>query len=325
MKRFFGFLGKLLVFAASVAGCIYLYLYVIGHFADLPMVGYLQQDGAEGFLNLPRFEQAVTQQELLFSSIENSTDLVADAEKMLAEGADILVVAQTTVSDCRALVQAAQDADATLFFLGVCPSDAVLSLSDNVWYLGSTTAQGAELLGKKIAMSFREGEISDANADHILQYYSAAAPSGFATVLNHYTMDECEHYGVYSALLSYQDEAGAALAFDAELLAEQPQPELILCATEQDARTAHATAKALGWLDSETPVRLTAAVDTPEAAKALVEEGIVLAAAYTDPDSASDALASFLPNVLERQFVAQGTELVPDALGRFALPYQLAE
>lgn len=321
MKRFFGFLFKGILFCGGVVGCIWLYLYCTGYFDPVPLVGYVRQPGAEVYLNESSLEAAVIAQGLRFSTLEGE----GAVQQLLNEGASILIVAQTDTQNSKAIALAAEDAGAALFFVGQCPPSTALSMGDNVWYLGSEAAHGAELLGKQVALNFREGGIADANGDHLLQYYAYSTANGFDTVFNHYALDECEHYGVYSSLVTYFDDEGASLAFDAEQLAGQPQPEFILCSNEQDARKAHETALSLGWLDGETPVRIAAAANTPDAAKSLVSDGVALAAVYYEPDTVSDALAAFLPNVLERQFVALGSSLVPDAEGRFILPYKIAQ
>ena len=112
--------------------------------------------------------------------------------------------------------------------------------------------------------------------------------------------------------------------FDAESLAGQGAPEVILCTSVQDAQAALETASALGWLEGEQPVRIYAAADTPEEADSLVADG-VQAVAHYDPVAMGSTAARMALNALDHQFPGLGTELSSDEAGRFILPYGLSE
>lgn len=326
MKRFFSFLFKTLFVLAGAAACIYFYLYVIGYFDPQPTVGYIHspQEAPYVDLNLLRQELAADEIKLLESS---DGEAYADAaRRLLEEGARVLVVSQDAAAVNADMMRLTENAGVTVLFVGESPERSMLLASDKSWYVGSEPAHGGELLGKQVALAFRDGIIADVNDDHILQYYLyQSAPSEYGNELARYTLEECEHYGVYTARAEYADEEGAALPFDAEHLAGQTPPEFILCTTAQDARAAYETAMQLGWLEGDAPVRIgTAALDEDEA-NCLMNDGLVLAVPYYDLQTVTRATAAFAKNALRFQFVGLNTGFSPDQDGRFILPFQLLQ
>lgn len=325
MKHIFSILFKALLIAGAVASCIVFYLYTIGFFSPAPSVGLLTSPSGRTYLDASVLEAdlAAHDVELLTTGADESPAVAAS--RLLAAGAKVLIVPQDDAAVTPALVTAAEKAGASVFFVGACPDSETLASSAELWYLGSLASHGGELLGKAMAMDYRDGTVFDVNGDLLLQYYLyQSAPDAEQADLASYALAECEHYGVYTAQVNYTDEEGAPLSFDAEALAGQTAPEVILCTSEQDARAALETAAALGWLDGEQPVRIYAAADTPDAADALVADG-VQAAAHYDPALMASTAAKMALNTLDHQFPGIGTDLSSDEAGRFILPYGSSE
>ena len=177
-----------------------------------------------------------------------------------------------------------------------------------------------------MALAYRDGVIADENGDHLLQYALFQTESGGAhSQFARYALEECEHYGVYTALVEYADGEGEPLPFNAERLTGQQKPEFILCTSPQDARTAYAVAQELGWLEGEAPVRIGAVAQNREDAQALVADGVALAVPYYDPQAAARAAAAMAQNAIAFRFIGQDTGFSPDAEGRFILPFQLIQ
>ena len=325
MKRILLFLLKALLVLGGAAVCIAFYLYTIGFFDLSPAVGLLPAPSGKAYLDSAALQTALEEQGVALLEAQPDEDREQAAARLLEQGARMLIVAQDDAAVSAALLQRAQTAGAAVLFVGQSPEASALAVGENVWYLGSLAAYGGELLGHAMAMDYRDGLTADANGDHLLQYYlyqSEDTPD--QRQLAAYALEESEHYGVYTAPVSYTGGDGAPLAFDAEALAGQTPPEAILCTNAQDARAALAVAAALGWLDSEQPVRVYAAADTPQQADELVSEG-VRAAAFYDPAAIAGAAAQMALNALEFQFVGLDTGLAPDAEGRFLLPYGLCQ
>ncbi len=325
MKHILFNIFKGLLLAGAAAACIVFYLYTIDFFAPPPSVGLLTSPSGKTYLDADTLKTALEAEEVELLTAEPGESYADAANRLLAAGAGVLIVPQDAASVDSSLLEAAETAGATVFFVGESPSDATLGSSAELWYLGSLASHGGEVLGKAIAMDYRDGTIADANGDLLLQYYLyQSAPDEEQTDLANYALAECEHYGVYTAQVNYADGEGAALPFDAESLAGQGAPEVILCTSVQDAQTALETASALGWLEGEQPVRIYAAADTPEEADSLVTDG-VQAVAHYDPVAMGSTAARMALNALDHQFPGLGTELSSDEAGRFILPYGLSE
>lgn len=325
MKHLLFNIFKGLLLAGAVAACAVFYLYTIDFFAPPPAVGLLTSPSGKTYLDADALQSTLEAEGVQLLTAEPGESCAEAADRLLAAGAGVLIVPQDSASVSSSLLEAVDAAGASVLFVGESPSDATLRSSARAWYLGSLASHGGELLGKAIAMDYREGTIADANGDLLLQYYLyQSAPDEEQTALSDYALAECEHYGVYTAQVSYTDEEGAPLPFDAEALAGQGAPEIILCTSPEDAQSALETAAALGWLEGEQPVRVYAAADTPEEADALLAGG-VQAVAHYDPAAMGATAARMALNALEHQFPGLGTELSSDEAGRFILPYGLSE
>ena len=325
MKRAFFFLLKAAVLAGAVAACAVFYLYTVGFFAPEPCVGLLDAPSGRDHLDLAALEAALEKEDLTLLRANAGEEYDDAGLRLLDEGARVLIVPLDDAQVSQALLDAADQAGAALLFVGEYPGRALLSSGDNLWYLGGLPAHGGELVGKELALDFREGVVSDANGDLLLQYYLyQSAPNEDQALFSDNLLAECEHYGVYNTPVSWLDEEGAPLPFEAQALAGQAAPEAILCSSEADALYALEVAAALGWLEGETPVRVYTLADDPDAARRLVSAGVT-AAAYFEPTAVSEAAAIMAANALEYQFIATGTGLSPDSQGRILLPCGLAQ
>lgn len=334
MKRFLLWVLRLLLVAAVIYGCYELTLYLSGQFDPPVMVGYL--DAAEGavWVKAEALEEAITAEEIEFSGCTTSPESLPDAaQEMCDTGARALVISLDKPlgkQTAQALLELARERGVTLLFAGEAPGEAALGEEDLAWYLGSDPALAGEVLGQQAAMLFREGAAPDLNEDHLLQYaWLGDEADGHRNTLRRFLLDECEHYGVYSVLLDHLETPAEelqeqALAHWAELA---PRPEILLCSGPEAARAAQSAAQALGWRQSgegQTPIPILCAAPDEPTARALVENGTAAGCCYYDLDGVTEALALLAVNAAQREFVARGTELVPNG-NEFLLPYRAVE
>ena len=325
MKHIVSLIFKVFLLAVAVIACIVFYLYTIGFFAVSPCVGLVASPGGKAYRDASARERTRAGRCVELPTPQPEESPVEAAGRFLDSGASVLIVLQDSTSVSSALLTEAATAGATVLFVGDSPDDATLSSSANLWYLGSLASYGGELLGQVIAMDYRDGTISDANGDLLLQYYLYQSdPDADESDLASSALAECEHYGVYTARVEYTGEEGAALSFDAQSLDGQTPPEIILCTSVPDAQAALETAASLGWLEGEQPVRIYAAADTPEEADALVAAG-AQAVAHFDPVAMGETAAQMALNALDHRFPGLDTGLTADEAGRFTLPYGLSE
>ena len=171
MKHILFNIFKGLLLAGAAAACIVFYLYTIDFFAPPPSVGLLTSPSGKTYLDADTLKTALEAEEVEFLTAEPGESYADAANRLLAAGAGVLIVPQDAASVDSSLLEAAETAGATVFFVGESPSDATLNSSAELWYLGSLASHGGEVLGKAIAMDYRDGTVADANGDLLLQYY----------------------------------------------------------------------------------------------------------------------------------------------------------
>lgn len=324
MNRFSHIIIQSLIVLLGFALCILFYFYSIGAFQSPAAVGYIHSPKELPYLDLDALKTTFSQESVPFYEADSSLSYAQAADYLIQQGAQVLIVNQDTDTIDSDLLQIANENGTTLLFVGRAPSDDALSSYDKAWYIGSSSALGGELLGYQLALAFRDGTIADSNGDHLLQYSFYLSNNGpYYQELASHTMEECEHYGVFSDQIQYVSENGEALEFTAEQLAGQPKPEALLCSTAQDARMLHDLAAQLGWLDSDAPVRIAAIAQNPTDAQALIADGICFAVSYYNPTAIAQTVADFALNSLMQEYAAQNIELQPDESGHFFVPFEL--
>ena len=324
MKRSALILAKLFAVCAALGLCILLYLFSVGYFAPQPVIGYLHSHKELPYVDLNALEDRFAENGVRFLLGDESAGYEPAARELIEQGAQVLIVSEDEDILDPALLRLARRHSVPLVVVGRSPQLQEMEDYDKLWYVGSNPALGGELLGEEMAMGFRDGTIADANGDLLLQYSLYLSDIGpYHQALSYYTLQECEHYGVYSNLLEYLDENDDPLPFTAEALAGQQKPELLLCTTAGDARFLYDLAGQLGWLEGDAPVRIAAVAENPELAQALVDDGVAVAASYYDIDQITQVAGQLALNALDKQFAGQSLELQPDETGRFFIPFGL--
>ncbi len=335
--RFLSALGKLLLVLFCLWLCFYFYQRARGRYHTPRPVGLVQNTDAS-YLDEEALSAALSEEG--FTLLTHSEgDTAADLEALLDEGTELvfLALAEDQTDLAQGLLSQAAEANATLVFLGACPDETLLESYDKAWYLGASPAYGGEVLGKALADAFRDGQLRDENTDGLLQYrpYTEEDPD-FADTLVSYTLQECEHYGVFSAQYApgnlaaeEEEESQAGLdEFEKLLLAQQEEeelaaaelpPELLLAANAANTLQALAEAEEFGW-DSAS---LACFAASREEAAQLRQEGAD-AAVYYDLDEVTRLARLMAANREEGNDLAQDTGYFPDGR-KLLVPYQLYE
>lgn len=323
MKRYLSRILKFYLVAGAICVCGYAALVLGGYFDEAPLAGYIQQAGAAGAD--PAQVADLLGDEVRLSVHTNAADPVALAREYLEQDASAVVLDLARAPEgLEELVQLAEDRQATVIFLGAQPGRKALTY-ENSWYVGSDPAQAGELLGQEAAMLFREGGAADRNGDLLLQYlWVGDADQDGAATLCRYTLDECEHYGVYTA------EAGA-LSLPAAELADQiaaqwaepaALPEIALTGDPAALEALEQARSSLPWWSEDYALPMLTTAPDRATAEALVQSGRAAAVAWYDTEAATDLTARMLLNVASLRFVGQGSEIQPDGQS-FAIPFQL--
>lgn len=141
MKHILFNIFKGLLLAGAAAACIVFYLYTIDFFAPPPSVGLLTSPSGKTYLDADTLKTALEAEEVELLTAEPGESYADAANRMLAAGAEVLIVPQDAASVDSSLLEAAETAGATVFFVGESPSDATLNSSAELWYLGSLASR----------------------------------------------------------------------------------------------------------------------------------------------------------------------------------------
>lgn len=323
MKRYLFRILKFYLVVGAVCVCGYAALCLGGYFDEPPLACYIRQAGAAGAD--PDQMADLLGEEMRLSVHEDVADPVKLAKEYLEQGACALVLdLEQPPQDLAGLVSLASERQAALIFLGEWPGSEAMDY-ENSWYVGSDPAQTGELLGQEAAMLFREGGAADRNGDLLLQYlWVGNADHAGAASLYRYTLDECEHYGVYTAELGSLSLPSAELTeqITAQWAELSALPEVLLASDPTALKALEQARVSLPWWGEE--VTLPALTTAPDraTAEALLESGRAAAVAWYDQEAATDLTARMLLNAATLRFVGQGLEIQPDGQN-FAIPYQL--
>lgn len=341
-KTIFSILWRLAVLAAAAACGVYAYRLATGYY-DLPvMVGVVSAQQPLSYLNAEDYTAALADVGCDVRIADAALSADEAALQLIGQGASVVVIGSDVPITNAEIFSKASAGGTTLLFVGAAPQQQLLDSCDKAWVLENDAAYGGQLLGRQAALAFREGALSDADDDKLLDcagFLPADYPA--SGVVGREFLAECEHYGVYTDLHHNFTVAASELEHSAEevwlpaQLPEDPllddtagdtsdisQPEALFCAGSQAAQTAHKLADSLGWLDS---TQIFALAESLQSAQTLQQSGIAAQIAYYDQADATRTLAAMTRNALNHQFIAQGLDRQPDENKHLILAYQLLE
>lgn len=328
MKHVTVLILRALVVLVVLAGCGALGLYFGGFFDPEPGVGFIRPAAGSPYVDEAALRAAAQAQQTPFAVGDAEDGIAQAALQLVQSGARVLVLSPkgTLPQEDQVALQQLAQSGVTLLFAGHDPGEAFLAgCGDLAWYVGSDPALAGELLGGQAAMLYRAGTAPDLNEDHLLQYaWLADRSAPEQTALLHYTLEECEHYGVYTAQTDSRQGTAEDLAQTAleGWSAADPRPEILLCSSAAAARAALEARSQLGWGEGPAIPVASFAADLQEAG-ALYQEGVA-ALCYYDLENVTAALAQLAANALAQQAITQGTSLVPGG-HTFLLPYRVYE
>ena len=323
MKRYLIHILEFYLIAGTLCACGYAALLLGGYFDQAPRAVYIQQEGAEGAFA----DQiaAMLGDDLRLTIADSGDDLLTQATELLESDACALVLDLKTIPEnAQALTELAREKQIALIWLGARPDAKVLEY-ENSWYVGSDPAQAGELLGEQAAMLFREGTAADRNADLLLQYVWAGNTAfADAGTLQQYILDECEHYGVYTAQVGSLNGTEQDLAEQAgvELAEPSAQPEILFFSDPQALESMELARPSLPWWAEDSSLPVLTTTPSREVASSLIQKGQAAAVAWYDGTTASQLVTAMLRNTAALRFVGQGEDIQPDGQF-FAVPYQL--
>lgn len=317
-------IARCLLCAVTLVFCLLLALTLSGVFDPEPGIGFISTDAVHLAVDDTILEAKALELDVPFLRDTESGALGERSRTLTEQGSQVLVIdlnrplTSTEQDDLRTLT--AQGI--TLLFAGYDPGQSFLqSCNDLAWYVGCDSAQAGEILGAELAQLYREGVLADLNHDNLLQYvWMADSVTAAKDSLLHYTLEECEHYGVYSVRTGWVDGSADTLTekltdllstaaplspetADGETSAPAPTTdsrnapsEVVLCSSADAIYSALEARTAAGRPD--LPVIGFAA--NAQQAQELAQAGAVALSVY-DREGVSQCLAQLAQAALARQ------------------------
>lgn len=311
-------LARSLLCAAALAACLLLALYFAGVFAGKPGIGFLSTDTAHLAVDHTVLEKEAAALDVPFLQDHQKGSLGQRGRALIDQGAGVLVIdlnRTLTAQEQQSLRELALGGT-ILLFAGYDPGESFLeSCNDLAWYVGCDSAQAGEVLGAQLAQLYRNGIAADLNGDNLLQYVWVAdtATAAKNSLLEH-SLEECEHYGVYSVDTGKLEASADTLSQDIEASlcststaadSHSAPAEVILCSS---ADAIYAALEARSAADRpDLPVIGFAA--NAQQAQELAQAGAAALSVY-DRSGVSQALAQLAQTALAQQALTD-TGLVP--------------
>ena len=258
--------------------------------------------------------------------MESEAVCVDDWEKQairaIARGADVVVIGTHKPPQDDRVITYAEDQGATLLFIGSTPGEEYLSRYDRAYFIGSRIEYAGELAGQTMADSFMDGRFPDLNGNLLLDYLIASDLPEYPLFPG--TLQECEHFGVYTqnALLNLILESAQSDIPEEERVPpvwtdSTVQPEVILCGSFADLEKAIALSAEKGWVG----VNYTAFMRSKDQAVEAVEMGCG-AIIYYDAKTVSEVLEAMIVNLSDHAAISEGLPYAPSEPGEIWIPYQ---
>ena len=340
--KVFSVAWRLAALAACIAAGVYAYRLATGYYDPPALVGIVNSQEPVSYLDTADFTAALSDLGCEVRTADPTVPAEESVLQLIEQGAKVVVVGCDAPFTEEEVFSQASAHSTTLLFVGAAPQQALLDGYDKAWALENDAAYGGQLLGKQAALAFRDGTLADADADQLMDCMGLL-PGDYpsAGVVGREFLAESEHYGVYSDLHHNFTAVSSELAHSVNELflpgteSEDPleddtagdasdtaQPEVIFCAGGRAAQTAHELSAQLGW---QGTTRIAALAENLQTAQSLRDNGIADYIAYYDEAAATNILAEFTRNALNKRFIAQGCELQPDENKHFIFGYQLLE
>ena len=252
----------------------------------------------------------------------DAAEIPADPQQLSAlveeEDFTAAVICLSRSRQAEEYLDAASEIGLPLIFLGAQPEENQMARYDKCWYLGTNPESEGEQLGETLFRFWESGQISDRNADKLLQTVvvtcGSTEDSRAEAVLRIF-----ENYGVYSddpVFLTIDLDAGEdpAAMISAQLMLSG-STDLVLIADPSLAPSVAASCASAG-----VPA---AAFGEPDGTAELLSAGSLLAYSRFDTQNAAALAVAFAENVSHGRDATDGTGQRLDEVRRALLPVEI--
>lgn len=258
----------------------------------------------------------------IMENAENDQGKLADkVDNLIAQGVDVLAINLVDPSAGQSIVDKAAAEDIPVVFFNKEPEASVLTGNDNVYYVGTTSAESGILQGELIADEYDNKVIKDVNGDGKIGYVMLKGEPGHpdAEARTKYAVDTATKAGVPLTKIgeeaAFWDTAKAKDATDALLASNGDSIDVIIANNDGMALGAIAAMSEAGV---EIPVY---GVDGLPDAISEINEGNLSGTVLNDPKNQGQATVDLAYNLAKGNDVLEGTDWELDDVNAVRVPY----
>ncbi|MFV0499010.1 MAG: galactose ABC transporter substrate-binding protein [Bacilli bacterium] len=260
--------------------------------------------------------------EVTLENGENDQSKVNDkVDNLLAKGVDVLAINLVDPSAGQVIVDKAAQKDVPVVFFNKEPDASVLTDNENVYYVGTTSAESGELQGDLIAEEYANGVIKDTNNDGKIGYVMLKGEPGHpdAEARTKFSVEVATEAGVSLNKIgeeaAFWDTAKAKNACDALIASNKADIDVIISNNDSMAIGCIAA-----MADANVSIPVYGVDGLPDAIDK-IENGELSGTVLNDPKNQGQATVDLSYNLAKGKDALEGTDWEIDDLNAVRVPY----
>ncbi|MFV0424152.1 MAG: galactose ABC transporter substrate-binding protein [Bacilli bacterium] len=295
--------------------------------SDTVTVGVVIYDFNDNFMSFVKtaveegFEEKGDVEVKLENAENDQAKLNDKVDNLIAQGVDVLVINLVDTSAGQVIVDKAAAEDIPVVFFNKEPDASVLTDNENVYYVGTTSAESGELQGQLIADEYDNEVIKDNNGDGEIGYVMLKGEPGHpdAEARTQYAVEVAEENGVPLAKIgeeaAFWDTAQAKDACDALIASNKDSIDVVISNNDGMAIGCIAAMK-----DAGVSIPIYGVDGLPDAVDA-IETGDLNGTVLNDPKNQGQATVDLAYNLAKGNDALEGTDWELDDVNAVRVPY----
>ncbi len=294
---------------------------------DKVNVGVIVYDYSDNFMSFVKnaVEEGLKEKTDVEYTIENAENdqakLNDKVDNLIAQGVDVLAINLVDPSAGQVVVDKAAAKDIPVVFFNKEPEASVLTDNENVFYVGTTSAESGELQGELIAAEYEAEVIKDNNGDGEIGFVMLKGEPGHpdAEARTKYAVETAEEAGVPLAKVgeeaAFWDTAKAKDACDALIASNKDKIDVVI---------ANNDAMAMGCIAAMEEAGVTIpvyGVDGLPDAVAAIKGGSLNGTVLNDPKNQGQATVDLAYNLATGKDATDGSDWKLDDVNAVRVPY----
>jgi len=282
---------------------------------DKPKIGVTIYKYDDNFMSFVRRAiEKNTKAELLMNDSQNDQAKQNEqVDTMISKGVKALAINLVNPQGAATIIAKAKAANLPVVFFNKEPSQTDLKSYDKAWYVGTTSAESGEIMGKIIVDSWKANKAWDKNGDGKLQYVMLKGEPGHpdAEARTKYSIEAVTKAGIQVDKLEEQtgmwDSVKGKELLDAWLAKHGDKIEYVVANNDAMALGAIQSLKANGYFKDKKFMPVVA-VDAIPDALTQIKEGTMVGSVLNDAKNQGQATFDLAFNVAQGKAPTDGTK-----------------